>query len=355
MTNSIFSKIDKDILVCNKNTKSSIEYIMLKKHNLFLLKGQSGCGKTTVANFFANKNGASNKDGSLVEIDCAQNAGIDNVRNYISIEILNKSMFTETKVIILDEAHKITDAAQNALLITFQNIPENTYVFLCSTDPSKIIPTIKNRCHIVDLSINLYDDIFERSLDDLYKNIVNIIIKENNNISINKEIFESIYLKLKDIYEENNSYFSIRKFILDLNYLFEINLEKKSKEDVDFNIELSTELEEDEFLIQILRFLSNGGIKHNYQISSWSILLEKLNKIKLNPEQIRISILNYFYSIIMKNPSEEIKIANSLDIIKSFIKFGSFDCIDGKHKLILSFGNLFKFKMEESCNAKNKL
>jgi len=109
----------------------------------FLLHGQTGCGKTTVGRIIANMLGCVGED--FVEINSASFRGIDTVR-----EIINNSQFMPIeglcRVWLIDECHKLTNDAQNALLKILEDTPNHVYFILCTTEPQKLIATIKGRC-----------------------------------------------------------------------------------------------------------------------------------------------------------------------------------------------------------------
>jgi DNA polymerase-3 subunit gamma/tau len=80
------------------------------------------------------------------EIDAATNRGIDDARlltSKIQTRPTNKSKY---KIIILDEAHQITDAAWNALLKTLEEPPDWAIFMFATTQPEDIPQTIRSRC-----------------------------------------------------------------------------------------------------------------------------------------------------------------------------------------------------------------
>lgn len=80
------------------------------------------------------------------EIDAATNRGIDDARllsTKIQTRPTNKSKY---RIIILDEAHQITDAAWNALLKTLEEPPEWAVFMFATTQPEDIPQTIRSRC-----------------------------------------------------------------------------------------------------------------------------------------------------------------------------------------------------------------
>lgn len=121
--------------------KKQIETNTIK--NTYIFSGTTGSGKTTSARIFANE---VNKGlGSPIEIDGASNNGVDNVRQLISTAS-ERSLDSEYKIIILDEAHMLSNSAWNAFLKTVEEPPKYTIFIFCTTDPQKIPDTIKNRC-----------------------------------------------------------------------------------------------------------------------------------------------------------------------------------------------------------------
>lgn len=111
--------------------------------NTYIFSGASGCGKTTIARIFANE--INQYKGVPIEIDGASNSGVDNVRNIIK-NASERSLNSEYKVYIIDEAHMLTTSAWNALLKTIEEPPKYTVFIFCTTDPQKIPNTIQNRC-----------------------------------------------------------------------------------------------------------------------------------------------------------------------------------------------------------------
>lgn len=109
----------------------------------FLLHGPTGCGKTTIARIIANELGSTGYD--LREINSADFRGIDTIRDLIKS---SQYMAMESNCIcwIIDEVHKMTNDAQNALLKILEDTPPHIYFVLCTTDPQKLLSTIKGRC-----------------------------------------------------------------------------------------------------------------------------------------------------------------------------------------------------------------
>jgi DNA polymerase III subunit gamma/tau len=109
----------------------------------FLLTGPTGCGKTTIGRIIADRLGCKGTD--FKEVDSADFRGIDTVRE-IRKQCNFKSLDGPCRVWLIDECHKMTNDAQNALLKILEDTPSHVYFILCTTDPQKLLPTIKGRC-----------------------------------------------------------------------------------------------------------------------------------------------------------------------------------------------------------------
>ena len=131
----------------------------------YLFCGTRGVGKTSMARIFAqalNAPRASNaareeveqaimtgRDADVIEIDAASNRGVDDARELIA-NCIYMPLRGPYKIYIIDEVHMLTREASNALLKTMEEPPEHVKFILCTTEPEKILPTIRSRCQRFD-------------------------------------------------------------------------------------------------------------------------------------------------------------------------------------------------------------
>src|SRR5579864_9130939 len=129
----------------------------------YIFSGARGVGKTTTARILAKalncvhgptsspcnqcdscREITAGSSLDVLEIDAASNRGIDQVR-----ELRDMARYApvggRSKVVILDEAHMLTDEASNALLKTLEEPPEKVVFVMATTQPEDLVDTIRSR------------------------------------------------------------------------------------------------------------------------------------------------------------------------------------------------------------------
>jgi DNA polymerase-3 subunit gamma/tau len=136
-------------------------------NHAYLFSGPRGCGKTTSARILARalnceqgptptpcgvcrscqdlaRGGSGGLD--VIEIDAASHGGVDDAR-----DLRERAAFAPAasryKIYIVDEAHMVTTQGFNALLKVVEEPPEHLKFIFATTEPEKVIPTIRSRTH----------------------------------------------------------------------------------------------------------------------------------------------------------------------------------------------------------------
>ena len=136
-------------------------------NHAYLFSGPRGCGKTTSARILARclncaqgptshpcgtcdscielaRGGPGSLD--VIEIDAASHGGVDDAR-----DLRERATFAPIrdryKIFIIDEAHMVTSAGFNALLKIVEEPPEHIKFIFATTEPDKVIGTIRSRTH----------------------------------------------------------------------------------------------------------------------------------------------------------------------------------------------------------------
>ncbi|MEC9269819.1 MAG: DNA polymerase III subunit gamma/tau, partial [Actinomycetota bacterium] len=137
----------------------------------YLLSGPRGTGKASTARILAKALNCTDPPGDgepcgecescisvelgnsmdLVELDAASNNSVANVREITANAALGSP--GKRKVYLLDEVHMLTAAASNALLKTLEEPPDHVVFVLATTDPQKVLPTIRSRTQHIELNL----------------------------------------------------------------------------------------------------------------------------------------------------------------------------------------------------------
>jgi DNA polymerase III subunit gamma/tau len=145
----------------------------------YIFSGVRGVGKTTSARILAKalncvKGPTAEPDGTcdscreisagtsldVLEIDAASNRGIDQIRELREM-VRYAPASSRYKVVILDEAHQLTDEASNALLKTLEEPPERVVFILATTRAEDLVETIKSRAQLFQFRALSFKEIAE--------------------------------------------------------------------------------------------------------------------------------------------------------------------------------------------------
>lgn len=241
------------------------QYIKTDNHpHSYLFFGNRGLGKTTLARILSREFNC-----ELVEMNSSNERGIDTIRNSIYERAKLKTFSGKNIAFLLDECHKLTNDAQNALLKLLEEPPEHIYFFLCTTEPNKLLQTVRSRCcNFILLRI---------SARELYPYLIDISKKEGNEISkkVARRICESSDGHVRDALK-------ILQKVLQIDFDEEKQL-KLAGEKIGDKAEI----------IDLCRALLNDG---------WNDCRDILNKLRdENPESIRKVILAYMEKVMLND------------------------------------------------------
>lgn len=132
-----------------------------KLNHAFLFTGQSGTGKTTLARIACTILGATDPK-QIKEVDAATYTGIDDVRTLKEAMAYKPiGVSTMCMCIIIDECHALSAAAWKALLKLLEEPPSWAYIFLCTTEPTRVPQNIRTRCTTYSLQPVDRDTLFD--------------------------------------------------------------------------------------------------------------------------------------------------------------------------------------------------
>ncbi len=233
-----------------------------------LLHGPTGCGKTTLARIISRELGV--QDDDMKEIDSADFRGIDTIRE-IRKQCQYKPLNSPYRVWILDEVHQLTKDAQSALLKTLEDTPKHVYFILCTTDPQKLLPTIRGRCSQFQV---------QPLTDKEMKRLLFRVVKAEGE-SLSKEVYEQI---IQDSMGHPRNALQILAQVLSVEPEKRLEVAKRSAETQSQTIELC-------------RALVKGA--------SWKKIAEILKGLKdEDAEQIRRAVLGYCQSILLSGKQD---------------------------------------------------
>ena len=119
----------------------------IKNNNLshaYLFSGPRGVGKTSLARIIATTLGC-DPVFDITEIDAASHNKVDDIRELNDSINFIASSPGKKRVFILDEVHMLSNAASNAFLKTLEEPPEHVIFILATTEPERVLETIKSR------------------------------------------------------------------------------------------------------------------------------------------------------------------------------------------------------------------
>jgi len=263
----------------NKSMIASLKTVLEKeeKPKTILLQGPSGCGKTTIARIIAEQLEA--RDIDVKELNISNTRGIDAARAIID-NVRHKALGGKCKVVIFDEVHAATKDFMNAMLKPLEEPPPNTYFILCTTEPEKLLKTIKTRATTYQVFSLMNNEVLK---------LLKIVCKKEG-----KKVDEKVLQEAVRVSEGcPREALTILDAVIDIE-----DVEDQIQAIVDQTVSESS-------LRELCTALLNG--------KSWKTISEILKTLEGEPESIRYGILGYMNSVLLNSGS-----ARASDIILMF-------------------------------------
>jgi len=283
----------------NTETVQALRALMEREEmpHTILFTGPSGTGKTTLARIVAKRLRCSEHD--LQELNTADFRGIDTVRDVVKNMSLCP-MDGPCRVWILDECHSLTKDAQHALLKALEDTPKHVYFLLATTNPEKLLPTIKTRCVTFDV----------KPLNDmLMGELLNGILVKEGDPEVPQEALDQI---IQDSLGSARMALSIFDKIIGMDAGTMLDAAKQQAADQNEAIALCRAL---------------------IDKRPWKAIAEIIKGLEQEPEKVRRSVLGYAQAVLLKkdNPQAALVLmsfrAPFYDVGKPGITIASYESI----------------------------
>jgi DNA polymerase III gamma/tau subunit len=274
-----------DDLIGNSDTVNSLKSKLAQGtlHRSILLQGPSGCGKTTIARILKAALGCSDFD--FVEINMGNIGGVATAREIIK-NIKLRPMQGRCRIYLLDEVQQATRDFQNALLKPLEDTPPYAYFILCTTDPQKLLITIRNRCAAYEVG-NLNDD----QIAELMRRTA-----EEENKPIDSQVISDIIIAADGC---------PRQAMVILDQIIDLDPRRQRRAIKSFIGEAAATIE----LCQAL-----------LKCSPWAKVQDILKGIEDEPEKVRRAVIGYMAAVVINNEGDMRKSDRAEKVYRCFEK-----------------------------------
>ena len=293
---------DFDSVVGQVQAVKTLKHVLDKgTSQAFIIEGPSGCGKTTLARIASMYAGCTKAD--ISDVDAATNSGVEDTRRLQDVMAYRPIGGGDTRSIVIDECHGLSQKAWDTLLKVVEEPPAHTLWFFCTTNPAKVPKTIRTRC--TKVKVELLND------NEIAKLLARVIKKEK--LDVPDGVLDVIVRESKG---------SARQALVNLAAAEHCASSKEAAK------ALHTMLENDPTR-EFCQFLLKPG--------SWSKAMTLVAQFGENPnwEGVRIIVMNYMGKVLQGTKSDE-QAAHVLGILEAFAE--PYNTSEGSAPFMLSTG-----------------
>jgi DNA polymerase III gamma/tau subunit len=275
--------------------------IAKRDEQTFLLSGPSGVGKTTLARIACNQ--LKCEGANRIDIDGATYTGINDMRDIHQLLRYQPFGKSKVRVIIVDECHRLSGQAWDALLKATEEPPKDVYWFFCTTQLGKVPVTIRTRSVHIALQPIATEDIRQLVLD----------VAKSEGIKLPADVIPMI-VKHADG--------SARQALVNLA-LCQLCKDRKSAASI------LQSINESDPVYQLCQFVAGGK-------GSWAKAMAIMAKLeKENAESVRIQVMHYLAKAL-QNTKDDRGACHFLRVLELFSH--PYNPSEDKAPLYLSIG-----------------
>jgi len=307
MGNELYNKYrpdDLDLIIHHEEIVNSLKNLFEENKipNVFCFTGKSGSGKTSLAFIISKMLGCD--ENNVIYTNGALDTSKEDIEKIIKDSKYKPLGESKNKCYIIDECHRLTLQAREALLQKLEFPPSHCYFILCTTDASKIIETLGSRCAKYTLSPIPTNKVLS----------VLLYVAEEENIKLDKNSLRLIASESGGNLREALSNLGITRYC-------------KNKNEV---ASLLNSTEENNDVYNLCRVLVSKN-------PSWEKAITLLNSIKkLDAESCRIQIVGYLSSCVLNSKNKD-KALSFCNLLENFSE--PYDRVTGRANLILDVAN----------------
>lgn len=275
----------KDVLGQDTIVRSLEAAVKASRAHAFLFTGPSGTGKTTLAYILASTFAGEHANAAnTIDFPASEKSGKDDIKEIIRHAGYKGVGKSPVKAVIVDECHRLSAAAWDALLKPVEAPAQHVYWMFCTTEPGKVPKAIVTRCQRYDLK-PVNDDL-------VFKLLVRVVKAEK--LDVSDEVLDAI---------ADNAGGSPRQALVFLEACLFAETANEART-------LMRSAGQSKEIVDLCRMLLDGRGK-------WRDAVKLINQIDGDAESCRIVIVNYMAAVLLKTADER-RARHLLGILEAF-------------------------------------